>query len=418
MKKKFRQIIYDMRTQPVISAVTIIGTALSIFLLMSVMMLQQIGTMPFAPESNRDRLLFGKYIHIEYEHGGSSGSMSYEAARKLYSGLEGVEVMTIMSPEPNSLDVKAPGTRPFTAYVRRSDENFWKVFDYKLLKGRLYTVDEVNAGSRVAVVTEETARRLFGTEDPVGRHFLLDHNDFEVIGVVNNASQLASNAFGEVFAPIDVREESAWNKWFGDCMATLLVAEGVDKEDVRSLVQIRYKQFDAELSADGQSTVYHGAPFDQETYASGIPGSNGTPDPASKRKISYLIYAILLLVPAINLSSMLHSRLRRRVRDLGVRRAFGCTRSRIIGDIIAENFIVTLAGGIIGLAAGIIFAMTYDGLYEGFNGTSVRPALNLLLNWRIIGIATGICFILNIICASVPAWQASRVNPVDALNAR
>ena len=42
----------------------------------------------------------------------------------------------------------------------------------------------------------------------------------------------------------------------------------------------------------------------------------------------------------------------------------------------------------------------------------------MLLNWRIIGIAFGSCFILNIISAAVPAWQAGRLNPVEAINAK
>jgi len=132
----------------------------------------------------------------------------------------------------------------------------------------------------------------------------------------------------------------------------------------------------------------------------------------------YMLYAILLIVPAINLSSMLHSRLRHRVSEIGVRRSFGCTRARIISDIIAENFIVTVIGGILGFILCILFAEFYDGLYTDSYGTAVRPALSLLLNIKIIAIAFGTCFILNIISAAVPAWQASRLNPVEAINAK
>ena len=63
MKTKLIQIIYDMRTQPVIAWVTVIGTALSIFLIMTVVMMQQVGIMSFAPESHRDRMLYGMFLH-------------------------------------------------------------------------------------------------------------------------------------------------------------------------------------------------------------------------------------------------------------------------------------------------------------------------------------------------------------------
>lgn len=134
----------------------------------------------------------------------------------------------------------------------------------------------------------------------------------------------------------------------------------------------------------------------------------------------YTLYAILLLVPAINLSSLLHSRMRRRISEIGVRRAFGCTRLRIISDILWENFLVTLAGGIVGVTLGIIFAMNYSGLYEDMEtyGSGVTPDISSVINWGTILIAVGVCFILNLISASVPAWQASRLNPVEAINAK
>ena len=55
-----------------------------------------------------------------------------------------------------------------------------------------------------------------------------------------------------------------------------------------------------------------------------------------------IIFLILLLVPAINLSSMTHSRLRQRVAEIGVRRSFGATRGGVMGQIVAENLVLTL----------------------------------------------------------------------------
>ena len=65
MKQKIRQIIYDIRRQPVIGSVTIIATALSIFLFMVVAITARVKVVPFAPESCRDRLLLGQYLHLQ-----------------------------------------------------------------------------------------------------------------------------------------------------------------------------------------------------------------------------------------------------------------------------------------------------------------------------------------------------------------
>lgn len=419
MKKKLIQIYYDMRTQPVVAWVTVIGTALSIFLIMTVMMMQQVKVISIKPESNRDRMLYGMFLHemsIEAGRNNSSAGLSYEAAKTLYDGLEGVEEISYMCSELYYHDMKGTSGKKFTGEERRTDDGFWRVFDHELLAGRYYTADEVAAKSRVAVLSKSTARKLFGNDEPIGQHFELDHVDYEVIGVVADVSKLASMAYGEVYRPIN--SKASWGDEFGPFMAAMLIREGVDFEKIRDQVKGRYAVLDAQIAPNGNKTVYHGSPFDQETIAAGVSGSNVTPDTSSGRIMRGLIYAVLLLVPAINLSTMLHSRLRRRVSELGVRRAFGCTRRRIISDIIGENFIVTAIGGLIGLGAGILFALFYDGLYTSSSGEAVRPALGLLLNWRILASAFGVCFILNILSASVPAWQASRLNPVEAINAK
>lgn len=419
MNHNLRQIIYDMRTQPVIAWVTVIGTALSIFLIMTVVMLQQVYLIPFAPETHRGRMLYGVFFHVSgIENGNSmSAGLSYGRARQLYDGLEGVEAVSYMDRDAESYDAKSHGGQAISVYTRRTDDAFWRVFDYNLLEGRYYTPEEVAAGSHVAVLSRSTARNLFGEGNPVGAHFSLNHNDYEVIGLVDDASQLATMAFAEVFIPLDA--DAQYNEYgLGPYCAALLVSEGTDFGSVRSQVKARYAEADTELASEGYRTVYHGAPFDQETVSNGLEGSNVTPDDSANRIMYAIIYTILLLVPAINLSSMLHSRIRRRISDIGVRRAFGCTRRRIVADIIAENLIVTVAGGIVGLTAGILFAMFYDGLYTNDSGETIRPALSMVLNFKIIGIAMLACFILNLISASIPAWQAARVNPVDAINAK
>lgn len=414
MKTKIIQILYDMRTQPVIAWVTLIGTALSIFLIMTVVMMQQVSVLSFAPESNRDRMLYGMYLHKESidSDNSRSASLAYESAKTLYDRLEGVEQISYQGSDIDKYDVRGTTREKFTADVRMADDGFWRVYNYKLLEGRYFDSADIASKRRVAIVTESTARRLFGSESAIGQHFELDHNDFELVGIVSDSSPLATMAYGEVFCPIEL--EDVWGHGFGPLMASMLIKEGVDFETIRDQVKGRYALMDAELKSEGEKTVYHGAPFDQETVASGVGGSNTTPDASTDRMFRIIIYVILLIVPAINLSTMLHSRLRRRISELGLRRAFGCTRARIITDIIAENLIVTVVGGIIGLALGIIFALSYGGIFD----TGTTPTLSMLFKWQILAYAFGACFILNIISAAVPAWQASRLNPVEAINAK
>lgn len=418
-----------MRHQPVVTWVTLIATALSVFLIMVVVIMQRINVVPYAPESCRDRLLVGQFLHT-YEPGTtneSSAGLSYNAARTLYENLDGVETLSFMESEAYPAEVCGTTKNYFSANMRHADANFFKIFDHTLISGRFYTPDEANAVLPVIVISESTARRAFNTIECIGRELNVNHNHYRVVGVVRDTSPLAKTGSGDIFiatGPTD--KDMAWENSggyanFGPVAAALLVKKGIDFQHVRDQVKARYAILDTQLAPFNLKTIYHEAPYDQETIAdNGMMGSNVTPDTSRSRKMHLLIYAILLIVPAINLSSMLHSRIRRRVSELGIRRAYGCTRRRIITDIISENFIVTLAGGIVGLMLGVIFAKTYSGLYENemTYGIGLTPAMSAVINWGTIFIALGVCFILNIISAAVPAWQASRLNPINAINTK
>lgn len=125
MKSKIRQIIYDLRTQPIIAWVTMAGTALTVFLIMTVVMLQQVGVTSFAPESHRDRMLYGMYIHIKGIGSNSSidnsSGLSREMARKMYDGLEGVEAIAYQRFGPIRVDARGTTRDKISVDVRQAD---------------------------------------------------------------------------------------------------------------------------------------------------------------------------------------------------------------------------------------------------------------------------------------------------------
>lgn len=433
MKQKIRQIFFDMRHQPIIAWVTLIATAMSIFLIMVVVIVQRVKVIPFPPESCRDRMMVGDYLHVKSQEGGEmSSGISYQGAKELYEGLDGVERVSYMSSWLSMSDVSGTTGETFSAIPRCVDSEFFKIFDHQLVAGRYFTPEETAADLPLVILSEGTARRAFGTAECIGEKLFYNYSDYyTVVGVVKDHSLLARTGSGEIFinaGPTNTNLSNSpgghpVNQWFGGTSAVLLLKEGVEYRHIRDQVKARYAALNSKLAETGFEAIYHEAPYEQEIIAAGHLWSNASPDMESGNKMTYLLYAILLLVPAINLSGMLHSRMRRRVSEIGVRRAFGCTRRRIISDIIAENFIFTLIGGIVGLLLGLIFATTYNGLYDSVNifgsGTSgATPPLSAILNWGTILIAMCTCFLLNLISAAVPAWQASRLSVVNAINAK
>lgn len=406
-----------MRHQPVVVSVTLIGTALSIFLMMVVIITLQIGTMPFAPESNRPRMLYGENIEIERIDGSGSSSawLSYNTAKFLYENLDGIERYSYFTKYPWQSDVIGPTGEIFSCNNRGTDAEFWKIYDHELKQGRYYTPEEVASGSLVTVVTESTARRMCGATNPINTRVKIDQVDRTIIGVVADHSRLATCASGDVFTPVDINDNY---DEFGSIAVALLKKHGVDDNYIRDQVKGRYAHLATRLAESGRRPVYHEQPYDQETIFNCTYGSNGTPDIKSIRKERAISLLVLLLLPAINLSSMLNSRIRRRIGEFGIRRAFGCTRRRLYTDIVTENLLMTLIGGVVGLVLSLVFAYSYSGLFaSGWDPVFETPEVSMLLNWRIIGAALLVCFILNLISASVPALKGCRLKTVNAINA-
>lgn len=422
----FRQILYDIRQQPLISAVTFVTTALAVFLIMVIVITQRVKTVPFPPESCRDRLLIAREFSVRAAngHGAGSGPLAYETARRLYSGLDGVEKISYMK---RNLEWQfAHGTEPqsMSVRVRTTDAAFFSIFDHQLTAGRFFTDYEASTGQSLAVITEETARKVFGTTDCIGAQLMLNRLPRTVVGVIRNHSALASSARGDVFLPYKPNSKASWLKVMGETSVALLVKEGVDFQRIRDQVHTRLVALTAELKPQGYellpefvSVREQDLLLDQFAISKYATIFSHNAPTLSSDHYRYLLYLLLLIVPAINLSSMLHCRLQKRFREIGIRRAFGCTRTGILRNIIGENFLITLAGGLLGVAAGVTFAMTYTGLYQTQDNADaiLTPDISAVINWGTVSIFLAVCLLLNILSAVIPAWHASRMNPAEAI---
>ncbi|MGP1536616.1 ABC transporter permease [Bacteroides heparinolyticus] len=427
IKHYFTQALAQLRQQPVISAVSIAGTALAIFLIMLVVMLQQVQVVPFAPESNRDRFLHVKWMSINHKDWGegstSNGPMSVRTARECFQSLKTPEAVTIYACQTVSTPVSLPGQPATGIDLMQTDDVFWHVFDFSFIGGKPYDKATFDAGRPVAVVTESVARHLFGTTDVIGKEFLLNHAPYRVCAVVRDVSTLASTAYGQVWIPFTSTgfEKDTWNDHMGMASCTMLARHRSDFPAIREEVERRRQEYNKVIGEEGYTLIYRNRPYDQEKNAL-VVGANIEPDVNAARRQRLIVFAILLIVPAINLSSMTQSRLRQRVAEIGVRRAFGSTRMEIMGQIVAENMVVTLLAGVLGLLLSVAFAYAADMMLfaEGFRKTVNVPVVDasILIHASTFGWTLLFCFVLNVLSSGFPAWRASRVGVVNALGGR
>ena len=410
----FRSAWFQMKHQKVLSIVTIAGTALAIFLIMIVVMMQEVLTAPYAPESNRDRFLHYKYLSSYKEEWGegdsSNGPMSYNTAKQMLLSLETPEAATAY--------------RAFTAPAAMSIPKGENVqADFRPIDGKPFTKADFDAGRPEIVITESVARAVFGTTEVAGREILMNLAPFRVSGVVKDVSTLADACYAQAWPNLSATTdmETTWGDIHGYLSVTLLARSSDDFAKIKDEYNKAHDRYEDQLKSAGWKISSRNRPYDQETQVIAL-AANIEPDLPGERRRRLIIYLILLIVPAINLSSMTQSRLKQRTAEIGVRRSFGCTRGRIIADIIAENLVMTLVAGIIGLLLSVIFGYLCNSLLfaQPFSMTFNPPKVDssILFHWSTFGWAMLFCFILNLLSSGLPAFNASRTSLVNALSGR
>lgn len=427
-RQYIQQAFAQLRHHPIISGVTVAGTALTLLLIMLVVMMQQVKTVPFAPESNRDRLLYAQWMSVGYTDPGSTGSsngpMSAETAKELFQRLTTPEAVTVHAAFVMTRPASLPAQAGVAIDVLPTDDRFFRVFDLRFTEGKPFDEATFEAARPVAVITESTARALFGSSrGVVGREFLLSYAPYTVCGVVRDVSTLATTAYAQCWIPYttDQTYHDNFNDYMGDFSATILAHRRSDFPRIREEANRRLDDFNRSIASTGNKVIGRNRPYDQEKQAL-TTGANIEPDVSAARRERVIIFGILLLVPAINLSSMTQSRLRQRIAEIGVRRAFGGTRGSILWQILVENFLVTLVAGVLGLLLSVAFAYgASTALFmRDYSSTLVTPTIDagILIHLSTFLWALFFCFILNLLSTGLPAWRASRTDIVSALNGR
>ena len=428
MKQYFQQAWAQLRQQPLISGVTVAGTALSIFLIMLVVMMQQVKVAPFSPEGNRDRFLhvsWGSIANKEWGEGSTSnGGWSVRSLKEVYGQMTTPEAVTTYTASTESKPVNVVGQPSETVDLRETDDRFWHVFDFAFVDGKPYDRAAFDAGQTVAVMTESVARRLFGTTHATGREFQIARAPYRVAGVVKDVSTLADKAYAQVWIPYTSTDQVD-NTWcdglMGIMSCTILARRRSDFPAIREEAVRRLETYNRSIAETGYRFINRNRPYDQEKNSIGF-AANIEPDVDAARRARMVIFLILLIVPAINLSSMTQSRLSRRVAEIGVRRAFGCTRAELLGQIVGENLVVTLLAGLLGLLLSLLFAYTCDGALfaQEYSQTLNPPTVDasILIHASTFGWALLFCFVLNLLSTGIPAWRASRMNIVASIGGR
>lgn len=418
------QIKNQVKQQPVISVVGVVATSLSIFLIMLVVMMQQVKVAPFAPESNRNRFLHVDYISVVRGKWSGNGPMSVLTAKACFTPLNTPQAVTVYTTMVTPASVSLPKQPVFSIDLMQTDDVFWRVFDFTFVAGVPYDKAMFDAGMSMAVLSESVAKKIFQQVNVIGREFLLNHAPYRVVGVVKDVSTLATSAYGQVWIPYTSTgiANHAWGeRLMGEMSCTILARSREDFPIIRKEVEQRRQAFNKVLQQEQAELIFNGCPYDQATNAI-VYSSGKEPDLNRSYLLRFMVYAILLLVPAINLGGMTQSRLRQRISEIGIRRAFGATRLEVMVKIVAENLLMTLLAGFLGLGMSVLFAYCFDTFLftQEFSQTLAPPSVDvtILLHTSTFVYALLFCFVFNLLSSAIPAWRASRMGIVNALSGK
>ena len=414
------------RQNRLFSSIYVIGTGLSIALTMTLFIIFYVKTAPVYPEYNRDRTLVVRYVKTfpsqrpENWNAGMVGPRLVELADSL-PHVADVAATMITSPDGNF--VALPGQKQaFDVRLLYVNSAFWRVFTPRFLSGKPLTEADEKARSHTAVISESLARRLFASTDVAGQTFLYRGNPYTVSGVVQDVSSATPDVVADLWVPLTLEPLANYHnpnsELLGNLTCFLLVDDDANKERVKEALCDAVRRYDAgrEYTNDLMGQPDEAALSSFRTDAVNAPDLGGL-----FRSLLYIVLA-LLFIPAINLSGMIASRMDRRTAELGIRKAYGATRRTLLGQVLCENLLLTLLGAVAGLLFCYLIVLTSGSwiltLFDAevdINLPAPFLTMEMLFNPWVFLCAFGLCLVLNVVSALLPAWMGLRHTIVQEL---
>ena len=315
----------------------------------------------------------------------------YEAIAKL----DGVKAV---SPMTNGAYVVIYQNKNWTTSVSGVNANYLDVNNWTMKSGRFLSNKNIQNRERVAVVGKTVAKNLFGDEDPVGAEIRVKNIPFRVIGVLNGkgSGAMGNDQDDMVIIPYTTAMERVDGI---DYLRMLYVVakdeNGIDRlqSDIENLLRVRHGIKDTNLDDFNIQNMNSIMETMEET--------TGT-----LTLFLGAVAAISLVVGGIGIMNIMLVSVTERTREIGIRKALGATYFVIVTQFLIEAVVISLMGGLIGIALGI-GASKLISLASGMSTVISVPTIVLSFAFSMaIGLVFGI----------YPARKAAKLNPIDALH--
>ncbi len=411
-----------MREEKLFSGIYIAGTALAIAFTMVIAVVYYAKLADIAPEVNRSRTVYVKGMvkravndTLKWEQ---TGYTATQVKEWLYTLKSAEVVSATVNGSRYSSDrqyLKCDNHKLVPVVTRMVDANFFKVYQFRFVYGRPFTQEEclnenyyIENATMPAVISRDIAEQAFGKDvDPVGK--TLNYGFIiRIVGVIEPTSSIMEESFGQLFLALDQEAEQV----------IVVLKEGCTVQDLeKELTEIAHKRSVSDKEWD---YFLHGIMLPHAQLKMG--GDGGLHSWSAIFKSFFPKVFVLLLVPALNLSGLVAARMRRRVAEMGVRKAFGAKRRTLLTQVIAENLVLTLCGGFVGLVITWLLLYVFRSwLFFAVGNTAFtlpEPTVDgeMLFSPLIFVIGLAVCIVLNLMAALIPAWLSLRNPIVESMN--
>jgi len=273
--------------------------------------------------------------------------------------------------------------------------------DLSIAEGRMFDDREARQGRKVLVVGQTVARQLWGDADPIGKRVRVRNVPFDVIGELASKGQ---SGFGQdqddvVLAPLPaVRSRVIGRRLRADSVQNIYVKAAAEddidrvQEDVTNVLRDQHRiraGEDDDFQTQNMASILAASQAALSTFTT----------------LLAAVAAVSLVVGGVGIMNIMLVAVTERTREIGLRMAVGAKRSDILTQFSLEAITLSLAGGLIGLAFGVLGAIGVARL--GSWPAAVPPWAGPL--------ALVFSVIVGLVFGAYPSWRAARLDPIEAL---
>ena len=314
--------------------------------------------------------------------------------------------ITHITPEVSKQASIQYDTRVFTWAVTGNYSNVIDVRALKLRQGRFYNPEDEMQRARVAVIGSEAKEKLFSGRNPLAEHIRVDGLSFEVIGVLSAKMQEGNDDINRViYVPFSTMSELKSTHYLDTVWFTYQTPEYESLEQsVRTILatQHKFNQTDRQaVQVFNLMTQVH--QFEIITLGLKI--------------LMGFIGTLTLGIGGVGLMNIMLVSVTQRTREIGVQKALGARRRYILLQFLAEALTITFIGGVLGIALAYTVALSVGRLtlYSAFAKNGEAGDIRLIIAPGTLIASTLILGAVGLVSGMVPAFRASRLDPIEAL---